>query len=179
MRISISSAFVVSRNDEGDPDSSALVEDRNTTVIGLVSNGGSYSLKIAHPFFAGGGWVQQQAALAYINIGLLSGSSLDETDNPIGGLGFVGEYLSSIAVRSPNGEIETSSFDILLGVRAGIHYATERFLGFESRSVPFVQLMGGIRQTGSMKYTFVYTLVKNEFAEYVPKVVLNLQAASF
>ena len=179
VRISISSAFVVSRNDEGDPDSSAVVENRNTTVIGLVSNGGSYSLKIAHPFFAGGGWVQQHAAMAYINIGLLSGTSREERENPIGGLGVVGEYVSSIAVRSPSGESEMSSFDILLGVRAGIHYATERFLGFESRSVPFMQLMGGVRQTGSMKYTFVYTLVKNEFAEYVPKVVLNLQAATF
>jgi len=177
MRVSLSSAFVVTKSNAGDSAKAEIEEDKNAAVTRLIANGGSFSVKIGHPFWAGGGGTWQQASFAYLNFGLLTGLTDVESENHIGAFGLIGEYIGSYAIRSP--ETQEVGFEILLGVRGGFNRATKKFLGFKSRSIPFVQVAAGIRQSKELKYTLLYTIVRDEFSQFTPKVILNLQATAF
>jgi hypothetical protein len=145
------------------------LRDRTGNLLRLVQNGGSATIRGILPLVWGGGAASQQAADLYLNVGATG--PLGNTDSLRATVGLVIEGLATLAVRN----ITTFDIDadLFLGVRPGIQVVTGHdgiIPESSSKTLPFVQVAGGLRIGGQPRLSVLLTAVPKRYSLYVPDV---------
>ena len=150
------------------------LRDRTGTLLRLIQNGGSATIRGVLPLVWGGGAASQQGADVYLNVGAVG--PLGSTDSLRATAGIVFEGMATVAVRNITSyDIDA---DLFAGVRPGVQFVfghDDIVPGSDSKVLPFLQLAGGIRIGGQPRVSVLLTAVPKRYSLYVPDVQLSFE----
>jgi hypothetical protein len=182
-RLHFSASIMESKATAKSPDSTVLsdelFQDRQNAVQRIVFNGGSATARFLIPFGAEGGRNAQRSGGVYLQLGAV-GDLTDQKDLR-GTVGLVAEHMLSLAIRKPSDHSVAASF--LLGLRGGYHWVPEstgilRGVTDKNHSIPFGQLLLGLRQSERLDYALIYTFSDARFNPYLSEVQFRIKASA-
>jgi hypothetical protein len=173
--ISIQYAAVVVKDTNQVPDRRQAVEDNTATAMRMVNNGGTVTARILYPFWSNGGTSVQQAVSFYGTAGVIGPTGNADS------LRFAGstvlELMNGIAIRSLTGADVQG--ELIIGLRAGLGFSEDELIPNTGRKkLPFAQLGIGLRQSGRLGLSLLYTYLGNNtvFRPFYPKFLVNFSA---
>jgi hypothetical protein len=172
---SIQYAAVVVKDSNQVPDRRHAVEDNTATTMRMINNGGTVTARILYPFWSNGGTNIQQAFSMYGQVGVVGPTGNTDSLRLSGSA--VLELMNGIAIRSLGGADVNG--ELIIGLRGGLAASEHEFIpGTGDHWLPFGQLGIGLRQSGTLGLSLLYTLVGNKsvFRPYYPKFLVNFTA---
>jgi hypothetical protein len=156
-------------------------EDGFANVARLINNGGTFSARIQAPLYAGGGTVMQHSGSIYLQLGALGPMGNRDSLHFSGAA--VAEWLTGFAIRDHDLVHRDAKAELVVGVRGGLGWSSGSPIVRSNRcgegkceTLPFAQLGIGLRQGGTIGFSFLFTVVPNEFKDFKPEVAVNLSA---
>ena len=174
--ISIQYAAVVVKDTNQVPDRRQAVEDNTAAAMRMVNNGGTVTARILYPFWSSGGTNIQQAFSFYGTAGVIGPTGNADS------LRFAGstvlELMNGIAIRALGSGADVQG-ELVIGVRGGIGFSEDELLpGTGRKTLPFAQLGVGLRQSGRLGLSVLYTYLGDNtvFRPFYPKFIVNFSA---
>ncbi|MCU0636368.1 MAG: hypothetical protein MUE41_15985 [Gemmatimonadaceae bacterium] len=170
-------ARVLAKTDAGLPDTTRQASEDNTaSVQRLINNGGSVSARFLVPMYAGGGVTAQRTLSLSGTVGF--NGPIDDRDRLSLSGSLVSEGAFVFAIRAPNGDADLLA-DLVTTVRLGVAAMDGRILSTAGdRALGFVQVGVGLRQSGGLGLSVLYTRTNNrdQYRPYAPRFLVNFSA---